>query len=128
MIKSEIGLCLWRNRNWRWRAGTARVRTRTQSSIPGSRRRHSRYRRNPQGLPDRLKVCEEERFILQDRSANRSPKLISLEGWNVPHIEVVLGVQRAVAKKLVSTAVNLIRADRVIALTTPPEVLPYSAE
>src|SRR5438046_6552824 len=72
------------------------------------RRRHGRNRRDAQRLPDSFVVGKEECSILQDWSADRSSKLVALEGRNTTHIEEVPGVEFAITKKLVHTAVNLI--------------------
>src|SRR6266566_1446841 len=68
------------------------------------RRRHGRNRRDAQRLPDSFVVGKEECSILQDWSADRSSKLVALEGRNTTHIEEVPGVEFAITKKLVHAA------------------------
>src|SRR5262252_3214560 len=43
---------------------------------------HSRDGGNTLGLPNRLKISEEECVVFYDRSADSSAKLIPLERWN----------------------------------------------
>src|SRR5213080_47989 len=62
------------------------------------RRRHGRNRRDAQRLPDSFVVGKEECSILQDWSADRSSKLVALEGRNTTHIEEVPGVEFAITK------------------------------
>src|SRR5438132_9080049 len=72
------------------------------------RRLHCHNRSDAQRLPYSFLVGKEEYSILQDWSADRSSKLVALEGRNTTHIEEVPGVEFAITKKLVHTAVNLI--------------------
>src|SRR6267154_1349115 len=71
---------------------------------------------DPLRLADSFIVSEEECVVLDDRPADSSPKLVPLEGRNLAHIEIVQRVELAVAEKLVTAAMNLIRSrtrDRV---------------
>src|SRR5215472_13528777 len=73
---------------------------------------YSRDGSNSFGLPNRLKISEEECAVFYDWSADRSPKLISLERWNWDRgiIEIILRVELAVAQKLIQVPVNRIRS------------------
>src|SRR6266567_4609487 len=96
MVKSEVLRRRWIYGDLSCRAGITWVR--------------ARQGRNALRLPDAFVIGEEECVVPHDRSANRCAKLIPLERRNGKRavIEVILGVQLAVAKKLVHTAVKLI--------------------
>ena len=64
----------------------------------------------PFRLPDTLVIREEKCAVLDNWTTNGSAKLIALEGWNGTDIEVILGIQVAVAQELVRAAVKIIGA------------------
>src|SRR5246127_876873 len=70
-----------------------------------------RNRGNPLRLPYGFEVPKEECMVTYDRAADGAAKLVALEWRDRLRgvIEIVLGVERAIAKELVSTSVNLIR-------------------
>src|ERR1700739_3265265 len=81
---------------------------RTHLSVPGCLRGHVRNRGYARRLPVSFVVRKKECAVLQDRTADRSPELVTLEGWNAPQIEIVSGVERAIPQEFVRASVNLI--------------------
>ena len=70
-------------------------------------------------LPESLVISKNEYFVLPDRASSRASELIAAEsclGETVGIFKEIRRVQRAVAKKLIRTAVNLVgarAADRI---------------
>src|SRR5207245_9337647 len=113
MVRSEVLCRRWIYADLGGRAGMTWVRARrvrAHESASRVLRRDVGQGRNALRLPDAFVIGEEECVVPHDRSANRCAKLIPLERRNGKRavIEVILGVQLAVAKKLVHTAVKLI--------------------
>src|SRR5438477_9490944 len=72
---------------------------------------HAGLRGDALTLPQTLVICEKEGAVFQDRSANRTAKLIPLERSPRPRgirIKVVPRVESTVPNKLVSTSVKAV--------------------
>ena len=120
MVEGKVGLCVqiytirigvrcYRKLEGRTRiAGICPSGIRTHLSIPCGLRRHDCKVRDAFRLPDAFVVSKKECLVLENRSAYGSAKLIPFERWDLSHVEVVPGVEAAVAKELVRTAVKLI--------------------
>src|SRR5262245_53768325 len=102
MPECEIGSCVRINCN----------RTRGQITRSRGPRRNRGYGRYPLSLPDGFIVAEEERPASQYWSAQGCSKLVSLKGWDRLGrvVEVILGIEFTVAKKLVQAAMKSIRS------------------
>src|ERR1700687_2135081 len=80
-----------------------------QYPLPRIGRKNRRNFGNPFRLPNAFVVRKEERFIFDDRAADRPSKLITLEWRNLPHVKIVPRVKNVVAEKLVSASVKPVR-------------------
>src|SRR6266436_5595119 len=101
---------------------TARCRNRVQSQVfldcwvywtlSNFRRGHLIYVGNPLGLTDSFIVCEKEGFILNDRPADASAKLIPFKRRFAKRrvLKIVARIQSAVADELIDAAVEIIGA------------------
>ena len=87
MPESEVGGCIRVDRD----------RTRREISHSSGRRGNGRHGCNTLRLPYPFEVGEEESVILHNRPANSSTELVALGWWNTADIEVILGVQPAIA-------------------------------
>jgi hypothetical protein len=83
--------------------------------------------RNPGGLPVSFVVNEQECVVPPERTANGSAELIARERPHLSWVEVVAGIERAVAQELIDGSMQIVRPERVMALITPAKVRPYSA-
>src|ERR1700730_12220906 len=93
--------------------GVYHYRSPHKLSRPSQRSRHTSLSGNSFALPDPFVICEKECAILEDRPANRTAKLITLErrlrsiGGGV---EKVSRIQRAVPQELENISVKSIRS------------------
>jgi len=86
-------------------------------------RRDRNRRRNPLRLAESFIVSEDESFVLDDWPTRRAAELIApeLRQWGVAAPgEVISRIQRTVPYEFVNVAMEGVRADLVMAFTTPP--------
>ena len=79
------------------------------NSFPRVQRGHRVDISDALGLPYSLVVAKDECLVLADGTASRHAKLIALERLESWPIEKVSGIQSAVAKELISGAVERVR-------------------
>ena len=109
VVEREIGLGGRIHRNG-IRSTSTGVGCGTQISASCRGGRHRGNRSYSLRLPDSLVIREEERVVFHDRAAKSSAELVPLERRDCPSIEEVPGVEPAVTKKLISTAMERVRA------------------
>src|SRR5579863_9825316 len=89
--------------------GRRGVGLRTQDSLPGRDGRDGHLGRDAVMLAKSFVVGKEKGLILYNRSANCPSKLVAVEEWDRTRlIKEVLGIERAVTKKLIDVAMKLV--------------------
>ena len=76
----------------------------------GSGVRHEGEIAETELLAEAFVVAEEKRFVLLDRAAERTAEHVALERRNRAVVEVVAGIERAIAQEFVGVAVKLVGA------------------